>query len=114
MRERFRHERREQPALLGERLDHEAEEDRAVAGDERVVVGEVLLELAVGVLVVGRVDVPAERVHVARDFGDEAERARQRAHVVTRLVEVVERVGELDPRRPRAGARGSTPVRSRP
>ena len=112
VRERLRHERRDQPALLRERLDHVAEEDRAVAGDERVVVLEVLLELAVGVLVVGRVDVPAERVDMPRDVGDEAERARQRAHVVTGLVEVVERVGELDPAVLAAGARGSTRARS--
>ncbi len=97
VRERLRHERRDQPALLRERLDHVAEEDRAVARDERVVEGEVLLELAVRVLVVGRVVVPAERRDVPRDVRDEAERARQRAHVVAGLVEVVERVGELDP-----------------
>ena len=36
VRERLRHERREQPVLLGERVHHVAEEDRAVAADERV------------------------------------------------------------------------------
>ena len=53
--------------LLGERVDHVAEEDRAVARDERLVVVEVLLELAVRVLVVVRVVAPAELVAVARD-----------------------------------------------
>ena len=58
-RERLRHERRDHPVLLGERVHHVAEEDRAVAADERVVVREVLLELAVRVLVVVRVVAPA-------------------------------------------------------
>src|SRR5215213_75983 len=71
VRERLRHERRHQPALLRERLDHVAEEDRTVAGRERVGVLEVLLELPVRVLVVGRVDVPPERVDVARHVGHE-------------------------------------------
>ena len=94
--ERLRHEGRDQPALLGERLDHVAEEDGAVAGGERVGELEVLLELAVRVLVVVRVVVPAELRHVARDLRHEVEVARERAHVVTGLVERVERVGELD------------------
>ena len=96
VRERLGHERRDQPALLGHRLDHVAEEDRAVGGRQRVGELEVLLELPVGVLVVGRVVVPPERRDVARDLRDEVEAARQGAHVVTGLVEGVERVGELD------------------
>ena len=52
------------PSLLGERVHHVAEEDRAVAARERVRVGEVLLELAVRVLVVVRVVAPAELVDV--------------------------------------------------
>ena len=36
MRERLRHERRDQPALLRQRLDHVAEEDRPVAGRQGV------------------------------------------------------------------------------
>ena len=94
--ERLGHERRDQPLLLGQRLDHVAEEDGAVAGDERVVELEVLLELAVGVLVVGRVVVPAQRGDVARDRRDEVQVARQAAHVVTGLLEGVQRIGDLD------------------
>ncbi len=94
--ERLRHEGRDQAALLRERLDHVAEEDGAVAGGERVRELEVLLELAVRVLVVVRVVVPAELRHVARDLRHEVEVAREGAHVVTGLVERVERVGELD------------------
>ena len=76
--ERLGHEGRDQPLLLGQRLDHVAEEDGAVAGHERVVELEVLLELPVGVLVVGRVVVPAQRGDVARDRRDEVEVAGQR------------------------------------
>ena len=94
--ERLRHERRDQAPLLGQRLDHVAEEDRPVAGAERVREIEVLLELAVRVLVVVGVVVPAELRHVARDLGHEVEVARERAHVVTGLVEGVEPVGQLD------------------
>ncbi len=96
MRERLGHERRDQAALLGQRLDHVAEEHGAVAGRERVGEREVLLELPVGVLVVGGVVVPAEPGDRFGDLGDEVEVARQRAHVVTGLLERVERVGELE------------------
>ena len=96
MRERLRHERRDQPALLGQRLDHVAEEDRPVAGRQGVCKREVLLELAVGVLVVGRVVVPPEAGDGGRDLRNEVEVASQRAHVVTRLLERVERIGELE------------------
>ena len=97
VRERLRHERREQPLPLCERVDHVAEEDRAVAADERVVVREVLLELPVRVLVVVRVVPPAELVHVARDRREEVVVPREAAEVVTGLLEVVERVRELEP-----------------
>ena len=96
MRERLRHEGRDQAALLGQRLDHVAVEDGAVAGGERVREVEVLLELPVGVLVVGGVHLPAERVHVPHHLGDEVERAGERADVVAGLLERVERVGDLD------------------
>ena len=97
VRERLGHERRDQPALLGQRLDHVAVEHSPVARGERVGVLEVLLELAVGVLVVGRVVVPPEPGHRLRDLRDEVEVAGQRAHVVAGEVERVELVGDLDP-----------------
>ena len=62
VRERLRHERRELVALLRHDVDHVAEEDRAIARGEDVVVLEVRLELAVRVLVVVRVVAPAELV----------------------------------------------------
>ena len=96
VRERLRHERRDHPVLLGERVHHVAEEDRAVARDERVVVGEVLLELAVRVLVVVRVVAPAELVAVARHRRQEVVVPREPGHVVAGLLERVVRVGDLD------------------
>ena len=112
--ERLGHEGRDQPALLGERLDHVAKEDRAIARGQRVGELEVLLELAVGVLVVGRVVVPAERrsppwrpsrrsrgcgsARACRSRADRACRARRRPRS----------------RRRRSGGRGSTRARRRP
>ena len=58
MREWLRHEGGDQTALLGQRLDHVAVEHSPVARGQRVGELEVLLELAVGVLVIGRVVVP--------------------------------------------------------
>ena len=49
-------------ALLRQRVDHVAEEDRPVGGGQGVGVLEVRLELAVRVLVVVRVVAPAELV----------------------------------------------------
>ena len=97
VRERLRHEGRQQPALLGQGLDHVAEEDGPVARRQRVGELEVLLELAVGVLVVGRIVVPSEPGDRLGDLGDEVEVAGQRPHVVTGQVERVERVSDLDP-----------------
>ena len=96
VRERLRHERRDAPVLLGERVHHVAEEDRAVAARQRVGVLEVLLELAVRVLVVVRVVAPAELVAVARDGRQEVVLPRQAGHVVTGLLERVELVRDLD------------------
>ena len=93
--ERLGHERGDEPPLLGQRLDHVAEEDRPVTRGERVRVLEVLLELPVGVLVIGGVVVPAQVGDRARHLGHEVQVARQRAHVVAGLIEGVERVGEL-------------------
>ena len=96
VRERLRHEGRDHPVLLGQGVHHVAEEDRAIARDERVVVGEVLLELAVRVLVVVRVVAPAELVAEARDRRQEVVAPGEAGHVVARLLERVVRVGDLD------------------
>jgi hypothetical protein len=95
MGERLGHERGDEPPLLSQRLDHVAVEDRPVTRGQGVCELEVLLELAVGVLMVGGVVVPAQLGDRARDLGDEVQVARQRPHVVTGLIEGVERIGEL-------------------
>ena len=96
VRERLGHERRDHPVLLRQRVNHVAEEDRAVARDERVVVGEVLLELAVRVLVVVRVVPPSQLVAEPRDRGQEVVATREARHVVAGLLERVVRVRDLD------------------
>ncbi|MCX6371147.1 MAG: hypothetical protein NTZ58_07835 [Solirubrobacterales bacterium] len=45
---------------------------------------------------VGRVIVPAERRDVVSDLSHERQIARQRAHVVAGLLEIVERIGQLN------------------
>src|SRR6266508_349610 len=96
VRERLRHEGGDHPALLGEDVDHVAEEDRTVTAREGVRVGEVLLELAVRVLVIVRVVAPAELVHVRRDRRQELEVPGESDQVVAGLLQRVHAVGELD------------------
>ena len=69
----------------GPRLDHLVEEDRAVAGGQRVGELPVLFELAIGVLVIGGVGVPSEVLVTAGDCRHDVEIARERAQVVTGL-----------------------------
>ncbi len=88
----LRHEGRDEPELLGDVLRQVAKEDVAVAHGERVRVREVELELAVPVLVVERVDVPAEPVHQRHHAIEEREAAQERAHVVAGLGERVGRI----------------------
>ncbi len=96
VRERLRHKGRDHVCLLGKGMHHVPEEDRPVACRERVVVGEVLLELTVRVLVVVRVVAPAEVVAVPRNRGQEVVPACKPCHVVARLLERVLRIGKLD------------------
>ena len=95
--EGLRHEGRKHASLLGQRVHHVAEEDRAVAAGQRVGVGEFLLELPVRVLVVVCVVAPAELIHVSRDRGQELVVPSQTFEVVARLLECVERIGRLEP-----------------
>ena len=94
--ERLGHERRRHAGLVGQRVDHVAEEDDPVGGGERVVELEVLLELPVGILVVVGVVRPPELVHVPRDRGEVVEHAGEALGVVAGHVLPVERVGHLD------------------
>ena len=94
--ERLGHEGGGQAGLMRDRVHHVAEEDEPVGGRERVGEAEVLLELAVRVLVVVGVVLPAELVHVPRHRGQVVEHPGQALGVVTGCPGPVERVGELD------------------
>jgi hypothetical protein len=83
--ERLRHKGRAQALPLGQLLDHELEEHMPVGGDERVGIGPVHLELAVGVLVIDLIGAPAEPQHRVADRADEVDAAHQRHRVVARL-----------------------------
>ena len=64
--ERLRHEGRPQPVLLGDRLHHELEERMLVGGGERIVELPVHLELAVRVLMIVLIGLPAELQHASQ------------------------------------------------
>ena len=113
VRERLGHERRDQPALLGERLDHVAEEDSAVAGRQRVGEREVLLELAVGVLVIGGVVVPAELGHGVRRPSRRSRGCGSARACRNRAARACRAGRRPRSRRPRCGAAGSTRARRR-
>ena len=100
------------PSRLRHRVHHVAEEDRAVGGGQGVRELEVRLELAVRVLVVVGVAAPAELVDVGREPAQELVVAGQALHVVTGLVELVERVGQLELAvAPRGAGRTRAPCR---
>jgi len=77
-------------------VDHVPEEDRAVGGDQRLVVLPVLLELTPCVLVVVRVVAPAQLVDVLRDPDEVVPHAAQALGLVARLGAVVERIRDVD------------------
>ncbi len=80
--ERLGHERGVQPLPTGQRVHHQAQHDEPVGGGECIAVPEVLLELAVGVLVVVGVVPPAHGVHVARHGREVVEHGREPTGVV--------------------------------
>ncbi len=69
--ERLRHEGRAQSVLLRDRLDHVLEEGVLVGRPQTVVVFPVHLELAVRVLMIILVGVPAQRDHAVADVLDD-------------------------------------------
>ncbi len=93
--ERLGHEGGAQPVPFGDRLHHELEEAVPVGGDQRVVVFPVHLELAVRVLMVVLIGLPAEIEHVAADFRDHVIAAHQRLLVVAGLLRGIHAVGDL-------------------
>src|SRR6266700_2231188 len=89
------HEGGAQAVLLGDRAHHVLEEGMAVGGLERRIVLPVHLELAVRILVVVLVGLPAQRLHGVTDFRDHVVAAHQRLLVVARLALAVGGIGDL-------------------
>ena len=83
--ERLGHERADQAHLIGDLGCAHLEEGVVVAGGQRVGVGVVDLELAVGVLVVDLIDVDADCAHRFRQPLKKRARARQALVVVAGL-----------------------------
>ena len=88
------HEGRAVAVALGDRLDHELEEGVPVRGDQAIVVLPVHFELAVRVLVVVLVGLPAELDHRVADLADDVEAAHQRGLVVAGLLLHVPGIGD--------------------
>ena len=83
--ERLGHEGRAQAVVLGDGLGHELEEHVAVGGLEAIVVIPVHFELAVAVLVIVLIRVPAEPDHGVANLGDDIEMPGQGRLVVAGL-----------------------------
>ena len=75
--------------LAGHLVGHQAEERHLVGHRQSVGVGEVDLELPLGVLVVERVDVPTQFVHVLDEFVEPAQVVEQWGDRVAGLFQVV-------------------------
>ena len=71
--------------LLRDRFHHVFEERVPVRRLQRGIVFPVHFELAVGILVIVLIRLPAERDHAVADFGDDFVAAHQRLLVVARL-----------------------------
>src|SRR6516164_1604938 len=110
MHERLGHECGAQPMLPCQFLDHEFEEGVAIGGDQRVVIGPVHLELAVGVLVIALIRRPAELEHRVADGTDQLVSAQERGLVVAGLRLPVQLVGDGPPSARSTKNSASTPV----
>ena len=93
--ERLRHEGGAQPVLFGDGFDHEFEEGMFVCGLQRVVIFPVHLELAVRVLMVILVGLPAQLQHVIANLGNDIITAHHRLLVVAGLFRRVVFVGDF-------------------
>ncbi len=92
--ERLGHEGGAQSVLFGNGLDHELEERMLVGRRQSIVELPVHLELAVGILVIVLVGLPAQLQHAVADFCDHVIAAHQRLLVVAGLVGGIEAVGD--------------------
>ena len=95
MQERLGHERCPQPVLLGDRLGHDLEEGVPVRGFQAVAEVPVHLELAVGVLMVVLIGIPAQTNHGVADFRNHVIAAHQGGLVVAGLFLDVARIGDV-------------------
>ena len=93
--ERLRHEGGAKAMALRHRLHHEPEERVAVRGAETVGVLPVHLELAVRILVIVLVWVPAELLHVVANLADHVVAAHECRLVIAGLLLAVPSVGDL-------------------
>ena len=91
--ERLRHEGGAQPVLLGDRAHHIFEEGVAIGGRQRGVELPVHLELAVSVLVIVLIRLPAQRQHGVANLGDHLVAPHQGLLVVARLRLLVRDIG---------------------
>src|SRR5271166_3914532 len=110
MHERLWHEGGAQPMLASQLLDHEFEKDVAIGGDQRVVIGPIHLELAVGVLVIALIRRPAELEHRVADGTDQLVSAQECGLVVARLRLPVGLVGDREAIHPQHEELGLDPV----
>ena len=92
MRKGLGHEGRAIAVILGNGLDHIFEEHMAIGGDQRVGIIPVHFELAVGILVIVLIRVPAEFQHRVADLTDHRKAPHQRLLIVAGLALVVGRV----------------------
>ena len=84
------------PCFSATDLTMNLKNDMPVGGGERVVVLPVHLELAVRVLMVVLIGLPAERQHVVADLGDDVVAAHQGLLIVAGLLGDVGGIGDLD------------------
>ena len=100
MHERLRHKGGAQSVLPRKLFDHEFEEHVAIGGDQRVVIGPVHLELAVGVLVIALIGRPAELKHRIANRADQLISAQECGLVIAGLRLPVGLVGDREAIRP--------------
>ncbi len=91
--ERLWHEGRTQSVLLGDRFHHVFEESVPVGGPQCTVVLPIHLELAVRILMIVLVRLPADGGHGVTNLGDNVVAAHQRLLIVTRLGLLVGGIG---------------------
>ena len=93
---RFRHECRQKPLLSGIVLGKHSKEHVPVAHRQRIRVFEVEFKLGIGVLVVKRVEVPAESIDGGADLVEPLVAVEEALHVVASLHQIVVGIRNLE------------------